>query len=181
MISAPYSKRLACLLLTLGLLALNSCSSTQLAIDQGIPWELAEHRSKTIYDLRYHFALDIPLSRTEAITGKSRIGLNWNDRSAQPLVIDFLLPQQRIHSVLVNGIEANWQPVNDHIVIPASALIPGENSIDLAFDAGDEIWLVLEHADEGQPQDKLPWCFFSGWPFCGRSQVATPLKVFKKR
>ena len=138
MISVPYSKRLACLLLTLGLLALNSCSSTQLAIDQGIPWELAEHRSKTIYDLRYHFALDIPLSRTEAITGKSRIGLNWNDRSAQPLVIDFLLPQQRIHSVLVNGIEANWQPVNDHIVIPASALIPGENSIDLAFDAGDE-------------------------------------------
>jgi len=115
-----------------------SCVPKLIPTDQGIPWALAEHRSETISDLRYHFALDIPESRTEAITGKSRISLNWNDRSAQPLVIDFLLPQQRVHSVLVNGVEASWQPVNDHIVIPASALKPGENNVALTFDAGDE-------------------------------------------
>ncbi len=135
---ALYSKKLTCLLLAFALLLLNSCNSTPIATDQGIPWELAQHRSETISNLRYHFALDIPRSRTEAITGKSRIRLTWNDRSAQPLVIDFLLPQQRIHAVLVNGVETNWQPVNDHIVIPASALRAGENSVDLTFNAGDE-------------------------------------------
>ena len=135
---ALYSKKLTCLLPAFALLLLNSCNSTPIATDQGIPWELAQHRSETISNLRYHFALDIPRSRTEAITGKSRIRLTWNDRSAQPLVIDFLLPQQRIHAVLVNGVETNWQPVNDHIVIPASALRAGENSVDLTFNAGDE-------------------------------------------
>ena len=115
-----------------------SCVPKMIPISEGIPWGLAEYRSKTISDLRYHFALDIPLSLTEIIKGKSRITLNWNDPSAQPLVIDFLLPQQRVHSVLVNDKEANWQPVNDHIVIPASALRAGENSIALTFEAGDE-------------------------------------------
>ncbi|MFT7472120.1 MAG: aminopeptidase N [Kiritimatiellia bacterium] len=132
------SKKLTCLLLTFALLLLNGCNSTPIATDQGIPWELAQHRSETISNLRYQFSLDIPRSRTEAITGKSRIRLNWNDRSGQPLVIDFLLPQQRVHSVLVNGMEASWQPVNDHIVIPATALSPGENSVELTFDVGDE-------------------------------------------
>jgi aminopeptidase N len=136
--SALYSNKFACLFLTLGFLAQNGCSSTPITTDQGIPWELAKHRSETISGLRYHFALDIPASPSEVIKGTSRISLNWNDRGAQPLVIDFLLPQQRVHSVLVNGMEADWQPVNDHIVIPASALKRGENSVDLTFDAGGE-------------------------------------------
>ena len=136
--SALYSNKLVCLLLLLGLLALSGCTSTPIVTDQGIPWELAEHRRETISDLRYRFALDIPISSTEAIKGKSRITFNWTDPSAQPLVIDFLKPLQRVRSVLVNGIEASWQPVNDHIVIPASALRAGDNSIVLAFDAGDD-------------------------------------------
>ncbi|PCI78634.1 MAG: peptidase M1 [SAR86 cluster bacterium] len=119
-------------------IVVTSCVPKITPTDQGIPWALAEHRSETISDLRYHFALDIPQSRTEVITGKSRIRLDWNDRSAQPLVIDFLLPQHRVHTVLVNGMETDWKPVNDHIVIPATALNPGMNSIDLTFDAGDE-------------------------------------------
>jgi aminopeptidase N len=131
-------KKLSLLTLVLGIFVLTSCNGAGVTTDQGIPWELAEHRSETISDLRYHFALDIPASATEAIKGKSRISLKWNDRSAQPLVIDFLLPQQRVHSVLVNGVEASWRPVNDHIVIPASALRAGENSVDLTFDVGDE-------------------------------------------
>ncbi|MBL4582340.1 MAG: peptidase M1, partial [Gammaproteobacteria bacterium] len=119
-------------------LMISGCATEMIPTDQGIPWELAEHRSKTISDLRYHFALDIPLSRTEVIKGKSHITLSWDDPSAQPLVLDFLLPKQRVHTVLVNGTEVNWQPINDHIVIPASALKPGENNVALTFDVGDE-------------------------------------------
>ena len=125
-------------LLVVAISILNSCSSGKLATDQGIPWELAEHRSETISNLRYHFALDVPVSRTETITGKSRISLSWNDNSAQPLVIDFLQAEQRVHGVSVNGASSTWQPVNDHIVIPAQSLRPGENTVDLKFDVGDE-------------------------------------------
>lgn len=126
------------ILSTLLLIALASCIAKTTPIDQGIPWELAEHRNETITDLRYYFALDIPASSNATIAGESRISLNWNDPSAQPLVIDFLLPEQRVHTVSVNGIAANWRALNDHIVIPASALTPGANNIELAFDAGDE-------------------------------------------
>ncbi|GJM14182.1 MAG: aminopeptidase N [Pseudohongiella sp.] len=115
-----------------------SCVTQPAPADLGIPWELAEHRSETISNLRYHFALDIPPSSEEKISGAARITLDWNDGSAQPLVIDFLQPEQRVHGVAVNGMETNWQPVNDHIVIPAATLAPGTNSVELSFDAGDE-------------------------------------------
>ncbi len=128
-------------ILTLGVLLATtvvSCATKIAPTDQGIPWELAELRSDTLSDLRYHFALEIPSSPIEAITGMSSITLDWDDPSAQPLTVDFLLPEQRVHSVLVNNVAANWQPLNDHIVIPAAALKKGENRIDLTFDAGDE-------------------------------------------
>jgi len=119
-------------------IAASGCASKSASTDQGIAWDLAEHRSATLSDLRYHFALNIPESRTAAITGSAGISLNWNDLSRQPLVIDFLQPQQRVHSVSANGTSVSWQAVNDHIVIPASALRQGENKVELTFDAGDE-------------------------------------------
>jgi len=109
-----------------------------IAAEPGISWELAQHRSKTLSDLRYHFALHIPEVRTEAITGRSTTRFNWNDLSQQALVMDFLLAEKRLQSVLVNGVEASWQAVNDHIVIPSAALEQGANKIDLQFEAGDE-------------------------------------------
>jgi len=119
-------------------LTASGCASQPIPSDLGIAWDLAEHRSETISDLRYHFALSIPESRTEKITGSAGIGLNWNDRSMQPLVIDFLQPERRVHSISANGTSVPWQAVNDHIVIPAAALRQGANNIELAFDAGDE-------------------------------------------
>jgi aminopeptidase N len=123
---------------TLLSILVSACATKTVSTEQGIPWELAEHRSATISDLRYRFSLDIPASAQESIRGKSRISLQWNDSSSQPLVIDFLSPQQRVHGVSVNGREAGWQAKNDHIVIPASELRPGQNILDLEFDAGDE-------------------------------------------
>ena len=63
---------------------------------------------------------------------------NWNDESAQPVVMDFLSPSERVKALSVNGIETSWQASHDHIVIPASAFVRGQNSIELEFDAGDE-------------------------------------------
>ncbi len=132
------SRNLSTVLLCLGISVLHSCSPAEPIVDQGISWTLSEQRSATLSDLRYHFALDIPLSSSDLIAGRARIRLNWDDSGAQPLVIDFLSPEQRVHELFVNGSESQWQAQNDHIVIPSSALQPGENLLELSFDVGDE-------------------------------------------
>ncbi len=134
--SSPLIFRLLALFTSLTLLT--SCGPSTIPIEQGIPWELAEHRSRTISNLRYHFTLTIPEFRTETITAKSRISLDWNDPSNQALILDFLLPEQRVHSLSVNKRETDWQALNDHILIPAYLLQQGANEIELNFDAGDE-------------------------------------------
>lgn len=136
--SLPLIRMLATLLGCASLLALHSCSAPERVVDRGISWELAEHRSATLSNLRYHFTLDIPLASSDVIGGRALIRFDWNDASTQPLVIDFLSPQERVHGLSVNGIEAEWQAQNDHIVIAAAALQPGPNEVELHFNAGDE-------------------------------------------
>ncbi|MEX0964118.1 MAG: M1 family aminopeptidase [Pseudohongiellaceae bacterium] len=138
MICVIPAKKITTALLCLGTSLLSYCSEPEPLVDQGISWELAEHRRATLSNLRHHFTLDIPASSSQTIAGQASIRLNWNDSSEQALVLDFLSPQQRVHSLTVNGVESQWQGVNDHIVIPAAALNAGENLIELSFDVGDE-------------------------------------------
>lgn len=107
-------------------------------IEQGVSWQLAEHRVRTLSDLKYSYSLTIPDQLSEPITGTAVISFNWNDDSEQPLVLDFLSPRERVSALTANGVDTAWQSSNDHIVIPASAFISGQNFIELEFDAGDE-------------------------------------------
>jgi aminopeptidase N len=107
-------------------------------IQQGVSWDLAQHRKNTISDIRYYFSLQIPASKAELIEAEATVDFIWQDESKQPLVLDFLAPMERVDGVIVNGSPANWVASNDHIVIPESALQPGANKIELAFSAGNE-------------------------------------------
>ena len=106
--------------------------------DLGIAWALAEHRHATISDLRYVISLEIPLERSDPIQGMSRVSFQWNDPDGFPLVLDFTKPTERVHQVRVNGASVDWEGVNDHVVIPAAALAPGYNEVELTYAAGDE-------------------------------------------
>ena len=109
-----------------------------LEFEQGVSWQLAKHRSETLNGLKYSYSLTIPDNISAPITGEAVASFNWNDESAQPVVMDFLSPRERIKALAVNGIETSWQASHDHIVIPASAFVRGQNAIELEFDAGDE-------------------------------------------
>ncbi|MFT4748414.1 MAG: aminopeptidase N [Pseudohongiellaceae bacterium] len=111
---------------------------TALEIEQGVSWQLAEHRSQTLSGLRYSYKLTIPDSINSPITGILTVSFNWNDESAQPIVLDFLSPMERVKTLSVNSIETNWLASSDHIVIAPSAFSSGLNSIELEFDVGDE-------------------------------------------
>jgi aminopeptidase N len=106
-------------------------------MDAGVAWELAEHRRRTISDLRYHFDLRISEEPMAPIPATGLIRFRWNDPDGQPLVVDFVAPD-RVASVRVNDQEVAFESVNDHLVIPSEALVSdGENSLALQFTAGD--------------------------------------------
>jgi aminopeptidase N len=113
-------------------------TTKEVEFEQGVSWQLAEHRSETLSGLKYSYSLTIPENISDPITGKAVASFNWNDESAQPVVMDFLSPSERVKALSVNGIETSWQASHDHIVIPASAFVRGQNAIELEFDAGDE-------------------------------------------
>jgi aminopeptidase N len=120
--------------------ALLSCAPdapAPLDLDEGVPWELAEHRKATVSDVRYAFDLRIPGERTDPIDASGVIAFQWSDPAGQPLVLDFLEPE-KVRSASVNGAAVVFERVNDHLVIPSEGLVDsGENQVALEFTAGD--------------------------------------------
>lgn len=108
-------------------------------LERGVSWQLAEHRKQTLSALEYDFSLVIPNTRTLPITGEAtlRFRLSLKSDEVFPLVIDFVDAASRLDSVTVNGKPGEWSVVEDHVLIPAGLMKDGDNSVTLAFEAGD--------------------------------------------
>ena len=134
------------LVVALGALLLSGCErATAPPTDEGIPWELAEHRARTILQPRYEIELTIPEERTQPIQGRTTVTFGWNDPDGFDVVLDFKDPAERVHDVQVNDAAAEWRPVNDHLVLPAASLKRGVNRVSVAYTAGDE---ALNRSDD---------------------------------
>ncbi len=107
-------------------------------VELGVPWELAEHRHRTISDLAYRFELEVPAGRGDPIQGRATIAFQRHDPDGFDLVLDFMRPGERVRSVRAKGAEVAWTAVEDHVVIPAASLEEGRNEVEVAFTAGDE-------------------------------------------
>ena len=111
--------------------------------EPGIPLALAQERARRVSDLRYGLSFDIPNAVGDPINGRVTARFALEDASA-PLVFDFDpaggdgdSAEAFVRSVNVGGSEADFQLNNGHIVIPASALVAGENTVEIIFRAGD--------------------------------------------
>src|SRR5690606_22613167 len=102
----------------------------------GIPLAIAEARARNIRDLRYSLALTLPSDVDRPLQGTNTLSFELVDASA-PLVIDFATSAQHILEVTANGADASYSWINGHIVLPAAALRPGKNVVEIAFTAGD--------------------------------------------
>ncbi len=107
-------------------------------LELGVPWELAEHRRRTLSDVAYRFELRIPEARREAIQGRAVVSFVRRDPDDFDLAMDFMRPGERVRAVRANGADVAWSAVEDHIVIPAASLVEGRNEVELEFLAGDE-------------------------------------------
>jgi aminopeptidase N len=103
----------------------------------GITESLAKERATRVADLRYAVSFTIPADRAERVTGNATITFTLHD-ATKPLALDFQ-PNQAgaLHQVDIGSTRIEVAPINGHILLPASALQAGTNTVSLAFDAGD--------------------------------------------
>ena len=102
----------------------------------GVPLDLATRRAAIVNDLRYELALSVPDRTGEPVSGTVEIRFQLTDASA-PLVVDFDVSREHVHAVQANGHSTDFGFINGHLVIPATALSIGANTLQIKFDAGD--------------------------------------------
>ena len=104
--------------------------------EPGIALALAEERAARLSNIRYDLAFAIPASASEPIGGTAAIHFTLKDAS-RPIVLDFAPAADHVTSLSVGGRAASYRAVNGHVVISPRALAEGENTVEIAFRAGD--------------------------------------------
>ena len=104
--------------------------------DEGISLELAQLRKKEIKDLKYSLSFSIPEQKQEAIEGEACI--RFNLQRAQEIILDFRESADKIKGVQVNGKVTEYTFCNEHIILPQTAIIEGDNEVYIRFTAGNQ-------------------------------------------
>ena len=103
----------------------------------GVSETLARDRASRMSDLRYDVRLAIPRDRTAPIAGDLAITFTLAT-AGEPIALDFAPNATgRLQTAAVNGSLLTPAVEQEHILIPAHALRPGQNSVHLVFTAGD--------------------------------------------
>ena len=71
------------------------------------------------------------------MTGRNVIRVRLHDGASAPLVLDFDAPPTAVTALTVNGQSLRPDVTPGHIVVPAAALVDGDNVVDVRFVAGD--------------------------------------------
>lgn len=104
--------------------------------EPGVPLPLAEERARRLSDIRYDLRFEIPEQSTAPIKGRAVIRFKLTDTLA-PLAFDFAPGADRITNTSAGGHHVAFRWVNEHLVVPESALRVGDNEITIAFLAGN--------------------------------------------
>ena len=113
-------------------------------LEPGVNRSLAQYRKKYLKDIAYDLYFNIPESKEDPITGNAKISFH-QARAQHGVILDFRAGAESIKSVKVNGKEADYQYVNQHIVLPSRGIIPAENLVEVEFVAGNE---ALNRSDD---------------------------------
>ncbi len=104
--------------------------------EEGVSKLLKTYRDATIKDVSYKLSFSIPEGKEAPVTGEAFIDFSLTSKR-EPVVIDFRVPQEYIHSLLVNGKPTDLSVINGHIIIDKKDLTKYFNRIELSFRAGD--------------------------------------------
>ncbi|MGB9028983.1 MAG: peptidase M1, partial [Acidobacteriaceae bacterium] len=120
------------------------------AIPSGIPRALAQERAARVTDLHYRLTYNL-VSHAPSTEATEQIRFNLSNAST-PLLLDFR--DGALSSIVLNSAPIPVEIQNGHIVLPASALRTGENTVETKFTAniapaGKAITRFEDH-DDGQ-------------------------------
>lgn len=119
---------------------LASCSGTKSLInpglEDGVSRKLANYRKSVLSDINYQLSFNIPIEKSKSIAAEEVLSFQLKETS-YPLQLDFRESSSKLQHVEVNGNEVTIQHTNEHLIIPATNLTKGRNSIKLKFIAGD--------------------------------------------
>lgn len=104
--------------------------------EEGVSKLLATYRYATVKDVTYKLSFIIPEGKEAPVTGEAVIDFSLTSKR-KPVVIDFRVPKEYIHSLLVNGKAIDPSFINGHIVVAEKFLTKKFNRIELSFRAGD--------------------------------------------
>jgi len=128
----------------------------------GVSIELAQHRARTIHGVRYDLTLDV----TAPDSAVGRVTTRWTRSDSGDAIVDFR--GRRLTSITVNDKLISLEAFNGaHVVLPASALMVGDNAATFAFvsdiaptgasiikshdpDGSDYLYTLLVPADANQ-------------------------------
>lgn len=102
----------------------------------GVGKKLAETRAENISDVKYSLLFEIPSDQNVALEGM--VSLSFKLKERKPIVLDFVNSDTSLISLSVNGKKARYSFRNEHIVIPASFSLRGENRLTIQFHAGNQ-------------------------------------------
>ncbi len=136
-------------LLFLCLLFLFGCSSDQkgqnpqeqdppeaIIVEPGVSYALANSRAKKITNIVYDLEFYIPAVVDKPIEAKEVLRFHLEDISSS-LQLDFRESRDKIKSVIINGVHQPIDFQNEHLMLAQSALVEGENQIEIEFIAGE--------------------------------------------
>jgi aminopeptidase N len=119
------------------LIALLYITTTQAqTIEPGVSKQLADQRAISIHNLQYALNLSIPETKTTDIEATETITFNFK-QTGQPLQLDFKEDPAKIKSIEINGKPATVNATKEHLLLEAKYLLPGNNTINLHFTAGN--------------------------------------------
>jgi len=104
--------------------------------EEGVSLELAKYRQSTITGLRYALHITIPEAYEKPIFGEETIALELSDL-ANDLLLDFKVPVEYLHEVMVNGQLVTPVFEKEHIQIDSEDLQLGKNEIFIKFRMGE--------------------------------------------
>ena len=112
------------------------CSSeTSIDVSPGVTLALAERRAATIFNVHYDVRLAIPAERDRPVTGSVTASFTLTETG--PVIFDFAQPADSVHAVRAAGEPVDFEVRDEHVVVPAEAVSPGHNVVDIDFTAGD--------------------------------------------
>lgn len=113
-----------------------TCTPKPSILDVGIPLEMAKYRKKQVAEVFYDLSFNVPEKLEDPVSSVLKLTLKVRDLD-YPVYLDFNEQKEKIHSVIVNEVKIDIDHRQEHLVIDASHLKKGSNTVTIDFIAGE--------------------------------------------